>query len=163
MKVSDLMATPPRSCAPDADLAAAAMLMWQGDCGFVPVVDADQKTVGVITDRDICMALATTGCRPTERRVRDVMNRKVVSTKVGDDARKALELMESAQLHRLPVEDDAGHLCGVLAMNDIILAAQGGTASTAKLPPQRVVQALGAISRHRTGAPTPELTVLKRA
>jgi CBS domain-containing protein len=59
MKVRDLMTTDVKSCSSDTNLAAAASRMWEGDCGALPVVDDDGKFIGMITDRDICMAVAT--------------------------------------------------------------------------------------------------------
>jgi CBS domain-containing protein len=61
MKVRDLMKTPAQTCRPDTDLAAVTKLMWDHDCGFVPVVDAS----GVLTDRDICVATRRVGCCPS--------------------------------------------------------------------------------------------------
>ena len=59
MKVRDLMTTDVKSCSSDTNLAAAASRMWEGDCGALPVVDDDGKFIGMIADRDICMAVAT--------------------------------------------------------------------------------------------------------
>jgi CBS domain-containing protein len=61
MKVSDLMTTAVRSCGTGDNLQLAAQIMWESDCGIVPVVDGDGRVVGVITDRDICMAAYTQG------------------------------------------------------------------------------------------------------
>src|SRR5262245_11710178 len=59
MKVKDLMTTDVKRCSPETNLAAAAKIMWEGDCGAVPVTDERDHVVGVITDRDICIAAAT--------------------------------------------------------------------------------------------------------
>jgi CBS domain protein len=59
MKVRDLMTTDVKSCSSDTNLAAAASRRWEGDCGALPVVDDDGKFIGMITDRNICMAVAT--------------------------------------------------------------------------------------------------------
>ncbi len=59
MKVKDVMTSPVLFCAPETNLAAAAMIMWESDCGALPVVSHETKVVGMITDRDICMAAAT--------------------------------------------------------------------------------------------------------
>ena len=68
MKVKDLMTREPRTCSPDTTLAAAAHLMWDGDCGILPVVD-DGELVGVVTDRDMYIALATQNARASHLRV----------------------------------------------------------------------------------------------
>ena len=60
MKVREVMTSEVEICDPGHDLAAAAMIMWRRDCGAVPVVEPESnRALGVITDRDICMALAT--------------------------------------------------------------------------------------------------------
>ena len=67
MKVKDiLMTVEPRTCVPGTNLAAAAALMLDGDCGVLPVVDVG-RLAGVVTNRDLFIALATRG---TNRRRR---------------------------------------------------------------------------------------------
>jgi len=52
MKISDLMTSDPITCLPNTNLAEAASLMLQGDCGILPVV-SEGKIRGVVTDRDL--------------------------------------------------------------------------------------------------------------
>ncbi|MEW6544882.1 MAG: CBS domain-containing protein [Nitrospirota bacterium] len=59
MKVRDVMTSPVQYCAPETNPAEAATKMWDSDCGILPVVDSTGRVVGLITDRDICMAAAT--------------------------------------------------------------------------------------------------------
>ena len=56
MRVKELMSQPVRSCAVTDSADRAAQIMWEGDCGAVPVLDDDRRLVGVVTNRDICMA-----------------------------------------------------------------------------------------------------------
>ena len=56
MHVSELMSHPVVMCPADATLDQAARLMWEFDCGTIPVQDTDGRLVGIVTDRDICMA-----------------------------------------------------------------------------------------------------------
>ena len=58
MKIKDIMTPQPTTGAPDTSLAAAAELMLDADCGLLPVVE-DGKLVGIVTDRDMFIALAT--------------------------------------------------------------------------------------------------------
>lgn len=76
MIVRDYMTTGVKSCTADTDLGTVATMMWDGDCGVVPVINDDQNVVGMITDRDICIAAATRGTSPSTIRVRDVMSAK---------------------------------------------------------------------------------------
>jgi CBS domain-containing protein len=124
MSVTRLMTHDPEHCAPETDLAAAAMIMWRSDCGMVPVVEPESnRLVGVITDRDICMAAATKHqpacCIP----VGDVMARTVTSCRPSDSVGKALARMAEHRVRRVPVVDDEGTLVGVLSVADLIRAA----------------------------------------
>jgi CBS domain-containing protein len=59
MKARELMSTSSCCCLPKTNLGAATEMMWHANCGFLPVVGSDGKIFGVITDRDICIALGT--------------------------------------------------------------------------------------------------------
>ena len=89
MKVSDLMTREVRTCHQHDSLNRAAQLMWENDCGAVPVVDSDLKVIGMLTDRDICMAAYTQGKRLDEIPVVTAMSRQVVrclpSASVGEE------------------------------------------------------------------------------
>ena len=58
MKVKDVMTPDARACWITESLADAAKSMWENDCGILPVIKDGRKVVGLITDRDICMAAA---------------------------------------------------------------------------------------------------------
>ncbi|MDH5195194.1 MAG: CBS domain-containing protein [Nitrospira sp.] len=66
MKVHDIMTSDAQCCGPDTNLAAAAKMMWDSDCGALPVLNAQGRVMGMITDRDICMAAATKNKPPSE-------------------------------------------------------------------------------------------------
>lgn len=120
MKVHELMNPDVEACRPDDDLSTAAMIMWRRDCGFVPVVEASsQRVVGVITDRDICMATATRHIAPEAVRVDEVMAKDVWVAEADQNVEGALNAMRSRQVHRLPVVDRAGQLRGVLSIADV--------------------------------------------
>ena len=76
MKVQDVMTYEVQSCRPETNLSAAAMQMWRGDFGVMPVV-AGGKVVGMITDRDICIAAATKHRDPANIRVKEVISGQV--------------------------------------------------------------------------------------
>ena len=100
-------------------LAAAALRMWETDCGALPIVDG-AKVVGMITDRDISMALALKGCRADDCAVAEVASGDLYSCSPEDDVLEALAVMGRQQVHRLPVVED-GRLAGMLTMNDVVL------------------------------------------
>jgi len=121
MKVRDVMTNMALRCRPEANLGLATELMWKGDCGFLPVVDHEQRVVGVVTDRDICIALGTRGVPAGDVRVAEVMSREVCFCSPGDDIHAALQTMRGGRVHRLPVLTDAGKLAGVISIDDILL------------------------------------------
>ena len=126
MLVEKVMTSDVETCLASNTLSEAAAVMWRRDCGAVPVVDEERRVVGVVTDRDICMALATRGQLASEVKVGDVMTGSPRTCTTVDDVREALDVMKGAQLRRLPVVDGAGRLAGILSVNDIILHADRG-------------------------------------
>jgi CBS domain-containing protein len=110
-----------RCCPSGSSLNDAAQIMWERDCGFVPVVDADGSTrvVGVVTDRDLCMAAYTRGQSLKEIRVDGVMSRDVQCCHADDSVARAEAVMQAAQVRRLPVVDQAGQLLGVISLSNI--------------------------------------------
>ena len=124
MKVQEVMNSQVQSCRPDTNLAAAGAVMWDYDCGTLPVVDDAGHVVGVITDRDIAIAAATKGRPAGEIPVRDVISGTVYSCEEHDDIHAALKIMRHAKVRRLPVVNVAGRLQGILCLNDIALRAE---------------------------------------
>ena len=120
MRVRDLMTPAPRTCAPDSTLADAALAMDQARCGVLPVVDGG-RTVGMLTDRDVCLALAREDRRPSEVRVARAMTRDVHYLKEDDTPARALQLMRRWRVRRLPVLGPDGSLCGIVTLDDLAL------------------------------------------
>jgi CBS domain-containing protein len=124
MKVRDVMVETPAYCASDMNLGTAVAILWTFNCGFLPVVDSQMKVTGVITDRDICVALGTRNCLPGEITVGEVNSGKVYACKPNDDIRAALATMSAQKVRRLPVVDADGKLLAILSLDDIILHVQ---------------------------------------
>ena len=122
MKISDLMTHNPITCPPSTNLAAAAALMLQGDCGILPVVD-NGKLRGVVTDRDLFIALGTRDQRPSTMTVGDVMHGPLYTCTPDDDLDAVLEVMKEHAIRRLPVEGFGGTIIGIVSMNDVVRAA----------------------------------------
>ena len=151
MKVQDAMTYDVQSCQPETNLADAAMRMWRGDFGILPVV-ASGKVVGMITDRDICMAAATKHRDPAKIRVKDVMSGKVYGCSPDTDIHEALKIMQQKQVRRLPIINaEDGRLAGILSLNDLALKAQ--TAANAELSAQDVEETMRAICAHPKAPP----------
>jgi CBS domain-containing protein len=117
-------------CAPETDLAAAAKQMKEANRGVLPVVNRKNKIIGMITDRDICLAIADKPfVAPSKIRVAELLNGKTVYTvKAADDISAALREMRRHRVNRLPVTDGNGALTGILSL-DTILAHAAATHS----------------------------------
>jgi CBS domain-containing protein len=148
MKVADVMTPQVRACTIHDSLNAAARIMWDHDCGCAPVVDAHGKLVGIITDRDICMAAYTQGAPLAAIPVQRAMSARVVSCSRGDELETAHRLMRTHEIHRLPVVDSHGRLAGVLSLSDLVAHACGNGAA-----PSEGVEVLTTLSALRKRRP----------
>lgn len=154
MKVQDFMTHGVRTVRPGDALNTAAQTMWEADCGCVPVVDQDSRVVGVLTDRDICMAAFTRGLPLTEIRVDSTMATQVHSCRPGDTVSAAEQTMRARQVRRLPVIDDQGRLVGILSLNDIAIeAAREREYKQRDVSVDEVTLTLAAVCAHRTPHP----------
>jgi CBS domain-containing protein len=127
MKVEQLMTGTPAFCRLFTNLGEAVELMLSYNCGILPVVDADERVIGVITDRDVCIALGTRNKLAGEITVGEVTTQRAVCCKPDDDVRTALAIMAETRVRRLPVVDDDAKLVGVLSMDDIVMRTRSVT------------------------------------
>lgn len=121
MKIEQLMTKAVSTCRPDETLDAAAHRMWQADCGCLPVTEADGsgRVLGMLSDRDICMAAHFRGRSLHEIRVGDAMAREVRACNPGDSLAEAEAIMCEARVRRLPVVDSAEQLLGIISLADL--------------------------------------------
>lgn len=150
MKVKEIMTTNAKTCTPASTLADAAWLMWENDCGVLPVVADGGKVVGLITDRDICMAATMKGRTLSNIAVEDTISGNVFACKPGDDVHSALDTMRENKVQRLPVVTADGRLEGILSMNDVVLKAEEAREKKmAELSFGDVINTYKAICEHR--------------
>jgi CBS domain-containing protein len=151
MKIESVMTKPAHACAPTDSLHTAAEIMWSTDCGCVPVTDSEQRVVGIVTDRDICMAAHLEGEPLRARTVDSIMSNVVCVCAADDSLRDVARVMGEKQLRRLPVIDGDGRLAGIVSLNDLALAADGssGGKDASGLSRDEIAATLAAISRHR--------------
>jgi CBS domain-containing protein len=123
MKVRDIMTQTAVCCRPETNVGAAVEMLWIHNYGMLPVVDENQKLIGIVTDRDICIALGTRNRLPGNLAVGDVATTPVFTCKPDDEIHEALGIMTEHQVHRLPVVNGDGVPQGVLSMDDILLHA----------------------------------------
>ncbi len=123
MKIQDVMVNNVRFCSPEMNLATVAEILWKAGCGTLPVVE-NGRVVGMITDRDIAIALGTRNVKASETIVRDVSLPKLFFTTAEEDVHAALRTMGVQKVRRLPVVDSKGALEGIVCLDDIVLLAQ---------------------------------------
>jgi CBS domain-containing protein len=123
MKVKKLMTTDAGYCSAEENLTKAVEIMWQRDCGAVPVVDGEMKPVGMITDRDIAIAASSKNRKPSQIKITEIISNKIFTCLETDDAEEALRKMRRAKIKRLPVVGEDGALVGVISITDLILKA----------------------------------------
>jgi CBS domain-containing protein len=150
MTIAQLMTKHPLTCTPETNLAEAAALMLQGDCGILPVL-TDGKLSGVVTDRDLFIALGTRDLRPSSMRVAAVVTGPVFTCGPDDDPETVLALMKERQVRRIPVLGFGGTVLGIVSMNDLALAAGKPGVRGAD-----ILAALQAICSHHHPAPRVE-------
>ena len=121
MKVREIMSEPVVTCTLDTTLSAAARLMRDADYGTLPVIDAQGRVAGIITDRDVCLAIAGSARNASHIAVHEVMTRKIVTVQATDTIHTALATMKGARVRRLPVLDTFGRLEGLLSIEDVIV------------------------------------------
>jgi CBS domain-containing protein len=135
MKVSRLMTSNVYTCSPDDTLTDAARIMWDKDCGCLPVVDAERRVLAMITDRDICMAAYTQGVPLHALHVSSAMSRGLVTCSPDRSHADLERLMREKQLRRIPVVDAEGRLLGIITLGDLAHhARESGLFSALALP-----------------------------
>lgn len=158
MYVHELMTPAPAVCTTSDHLTRAAQIMWDRDCGVVPVLDLAGQLVGIVTDRDLCMAAYTRGVALHELTVERVMSTTLTVVGPDDSLEDALEVLAEAEVRRLPVVDAQGRLVGILSLADFVRAAQR-TASRRQPKVEALVEVLASVTRARpvsNVAPMPE-------
>lgn len=123
MKCSELMTPNPMMCTPGDNVAAAINIMWDYDCGAVPVVKdlTSNELVGVVTDRDIAMHVVRhANVHPSQARVGDCMATAVVACQVEDSVEKVIQLMGEHLIRRIPVVDPNNICVGIISQADLL-------------------------------------------
>lgn len=126
MQVKDIMTPDPACCTPDTTLQRVAELMVEHDCGEIPVVEnaASMKPVGVITDRDITCRAVAKGLNPLTLTASDCMTTPAVTVTPDTPLEDCCRVLEENQIRRVPVVDEGGACCGIVALADIARHAE---------------------------------------
>jgi len=118
MKLSQLFPKKLVTAAPGEKLAEVARKMQDHNVGTVVIV-RDQRPAGIVTDRDLALALGAQGISP-QAPVEKVMTANVRT--IGDDAgiSTITRFMRDMEVRRLPVVDEHGHLVAVVSLDDLM-------------------------------------------
>ncbi len=115
----DVMTKDPSTVSAQAPVTEAAQLMEREGVGSIPVCENGGKLEGILTDRDIAVRVVAGGLNPQQTRIADVMTRDPECVKADEPVDRALEVMETRQVRRIPVIDGGGKLVGIIAQADI--------------------------------------------
>jgi CBS domain-containing protein len=148
MKVKEVMTPDAKAIWITESLTDAAKEMWENDCGALPIIKDGRKVVGMITDRDICMASAMRDRNPSAISVEEVMNAPVYAAEAEEDVEQALQTMRDHKIRRLPVLNLEGELEGIVSMNDIVLKARVRNGEKPAIDYADVVKTYQAICEH---------------
>ena len=149
MKVKEVMMSTPYTCRRETNLGEAAELMWRGNCGFLPMTGPDGKVCGVITDRDICIALGTRNKIAGNAVAGEVSPEgRLFACSPEDEIHLALLTMREGKVRRLPVIDSDGKAVGVLSIDDALLRAEpSGSGKIVELSTDEVVRSYRVINQ----------------
>lgn len=121
MQIAEIMTQGVQTCRPEDTLEDAAQLLWDHDCGCLPVLrgDGSHQVVGLITDRDICMCALLEQKPLAALKVSQAMSKQVFACRSADAVSVAEKLMAGARIRRLPVLDEGDGLVGIVSLADL--------------------------------------------
>lgn len=123
MRISDICTQRVVSVTPDASIHEAARMMRQHHVGCLVVVDranGDRAPVGLITDRDIVLAIVAPDVDPKVLTAGDAMTRDITTCGEDEELFDVLQTMRNVGVRRLPVVDARGRLAGIVTADDAI-------------------------------------------
>ena len=150
MKIREIMTQSAVCCGPETNVGCAVELMWNRNIGILPVVASDQELIGVVTDRDICIAMGTRNRLAGALTLGEIATAPVFTCKPDDDVHEALNIMAKQQLRRLVVVDQKGVPQGILSMDDVIVHADiDKLQGFCELTSEEVIRALKRVYRQK--------------
>ncbi|MDR3633498.1 MAG: CBS domain-containing protein [Isosphaeraceae bacterium] len=125
MTAAYVMTPSPRTCSPFSSVLEAVMIFREADCGAVPVVE-DGHAVGVVTDRDIALALPDHEADLIDLPVSEIMTRGAVTVTPDTPIDQLVEKFGEHGVRRLLVADRQGQLVGIVSWSDVAPYAADG-------------------------------------
>jgi len=146
MKIRDLMTKHVASVHATDSTAVAARMMWDCDCGAIPVLDDDGCVIAMITDRDICMAALMRDRAPSAIPVSEAMSHDLQCCGPDDNVSAAEQMMRAHQVRRVPIVDRERRPLGMLSLADIARASDHHPGRGARpVPAEEVAETLAEI------------------
>lgn len=106
---------------PDATVAELVAGLRGERIGAMVVSQDGERIDGIVSERDVVLALAAVGGRAVEQRVVDIMTRSVRTCAPSDSVKSLMELMTRHRIRHLPVVDN-GQLVGIVSIGDVVKA-----------------------------------------
>ncbi|MEX0618923.1 MAG: CBS domain-containing protein [Pseudohongiellaceae bacterium] len=158
MYVNEIMTPQVITCTPDSSLEDIARLMWNNDCGSIPVINKQEKPIGVVTDRDIAIG-AMLNHQPLWEipASRIIQEQRICSSNQDDTVEDCLDRMEQNGVRRCLVTGQDGRLCGIVSMGDAV-AFVAGRARTKGVPADNVLKLMRTVSAHH---PSPQKPIAR--
>jgi CBS domain-containing protein len=129
MRIKDICSRVVVVAEPGTDLREAARLMRDHHVGALVVVDGadgSRRPIGIVTDRDIVVAVvASPGVKPESLNIGDVMSTDLVVVGENVGVFEAVDLMQDRGARRLPVVDAEGRLIGIITLDDVLRMVAG--------------------------------------
>jgi CBS domain-containing protein len=133
----EIMTPDPACCGPNTTLDEVAKMMVKNDCGEIPVVDVNDRVIGVITDRDIVCRVVAGRMNPMGHTAESCMTQSVVCVREDASIEEVISTMEKHQIRRVPVVRDGGLCTGIISQADLARCA----------PEHEVAELVSAVSR----------------
>jgi CBS domain-containing protein len=157
MKVNEAMTAPVKCCTANSSLEEVARMMWDADCGAIPIVGHDNRPIGIITDRDIAMCAMHRHEPLWQICASQVIEGRndLVCCNHGDSIEDCVEMMQQAEVRRILVTDDQGALCGIVSLGDAVAFTEHDTDDDDDMAAVESEQLIGMLRRvsghHRSG------------
>jgi len=158
MNVNEAMTTPVKTCNENTSLDEVARMMWEGNCGAIPVITDANHPVGIVTDRDIAMA-AMLNHQPLWNipAAAVIQGQELCCCDQQEPIENCITKMEEKSVRRILVTDASGALCGIVSMGDAIAFTQTEKTKTRKkvIGAEQVIGMLRKVSRHHQSGDYP--------
>jgi CBS domain-containing protein len=115
---ADVMTPAPRTCSPFSTVLEAVLVFRDADCGAVPVIN-EGKPIGLVTDRDVALALADHGEALPAIPVSQIMSQGVVSVVPDAPLDEVAEKLGDQGVRRVLVLDANARLVGIIGLADL--------------------------------------------